>query len=171
MPDGGWNCRRERGATHSSVHTTLNVLDGVREALGQGIEGIAPRKLREAEERAIEFLLIHRLYKSHRTGAVMDADFTKFSFPTRWHFDVLRGLDYLRSTRAISDPRLADAIELLESRRRRDGKWPVQNKHAGKVHFDMEVGREPSRWNTLRALRCLKARARATAGRRANCRG
>ncbi len=156
MPDGGWNCRKNRGATHSSVHTTLNVLDGVREALARGIGPAA--KLRAAEARAIEFLLVHSLYKSHRTGNVMNRQFTQFSFPTRWHYDVLRGLDYLRTMPAIRDARIADAFGLVESRRRGDGTWAMQNRHRGKEHFDMEPGRSGSRWITLRAMRCLRAR-------------
>ncbi len=156
MSDGGWNCQKDNGATHSSVHTTLNVLDGVHEALVHGVGPVA--KLRAAERRAIKFLLVHQLYKSHRTGAVMNEQFTRFSFPTRWHFDVLQRLEYLRTTTAIHDARTDDAFELVESRRRKDGTWTVQNRHPGKEHFQMESGRLGSRWITLRALRCLKAR-------------
>lgn len=156
MPDGGWNCRRRFGATHGSVHTTMNVLDAVGEAIANRIGPMS--KLRAAESRAIEFLLMHRMYKSDKTGQVIRDDFTKFSFPPRWHYDVLRGLEYIRNTKAIHDPRLDDAFDLLERRRDKTGRWPVQNRHRGETFFEMEPIGKPSRWNTLRALRCLKAR-------------
>ncbi len=154
MSDGGWNCRRKAGAVHSSLHTTLNVLDAVRNVLARGI-GPASR-LRSAQARAIEFILMHRLYLSDRTGRVIDEAFTQFSFPPRWHYDVLRGLDYLMSAGVSHDRRLKDAYDLLLSRRRQDGLWPLQNRHPGKVFFQMEPTGRPSRWNTLRALRCLR---------------
>ena len=158
MPDGGWNCRRRKrgGAVHSSFHTTLNVLEGLREAIARSI-GPADR-LRAAETRALEFILAHRFYRSDKTGQVIDEKFTRLSYPPRWHYDVLRGLDYARTTPAtITDPRTQDALDLLQSRRRPDGRWTAQNKHPGKVYFDLEPARDPSRWNTLRALRCLRA--------------
>ncbi len=110
----------------------------------------------DAARRGREFFLEHRLYKSHRTGEIVHPSFTRFSFPPRWFYDVLRGLEYFASVRAPHDERLDDALELLRSKQRKDGKWPVQNKHSGRVWFDMETGREPSRWNTLRALRVLR---------------
>ena len=156
MSDGGWNCRKNSGAVHSSLHTTLNVLDGIREAMNRGIA--APKQLKAAEARAIEFMLMHQMYLSDHTGEVIDQAFTKFSFPPRWHYDVLRGLDYLRLTDAIDDPRLEKPFELLQSRRRRSGRWPLQNRHPGKTFFEMEAPGDESRWNTLRAMRCLRAR-------------
>jgi hypothetical protein len=159
MPDGGWNCRRKWGAVHSSFHTTLNVLEGIRDAIARGVGPIS--RLRTAQAKAVEFMLIHRLYLSDRTGKVIKEAFTKFSFPPRWHYDVLRGLDYLRSIGMTDDARLADAYDLLLARSRKDGRWPVQNKHPGKVFFEMEPTGQPSRWNTLRALRCLNSRSPA----------
>jgi hypothetical protein len=162
MSDGGWNCRRRRprrhATTHSSFHTTITVLEAFRDALEAGV-GDADQ-LRRASDRAIEFMLVHRLFRSHRTGEIIKEAWTKFSFPPRWHYDVLRGLDYLRMTPAIHDKRCDDAFELLVARRRSDGTWSAQNKHAGKVFFELESSRGPSRWNTLRALRCLKARGK-----------
>jgi hypothetical protein len=81
---------------------------------------------------------------------------TRFSFPPRWHYDVLRGLDYAQARNATRDPRFQDAVRLVESRRAKDGVWMLQNKHAGRVFFDLESAGGPSRWNTLRALRVLK---------------
>jgi hypothetical protein len=153
MADGGWNCQRNRGAVHSSFHTTISVLEGLREcATRKGADG---RALEAAAARGREFLLAHKLFKSHRTGRVVAGDMTRFHFPPHWHFDVLRGLDYFRSVHADRDARLNDAIELVVSRRRRDGRWPLSRGYPGAQHFEMEVNGQPSRWNTLRALRVL----------------
>jgi hypothetical protein len=149
LGDGGWNCQaNRRRVNHSSFHTTMTVL----ETLAQ----IGNPEHDDAARRGWEFFLEHRLYKSHRTGEIVHPSFTRFSFPPRWFYDVLRGLEYSASVRAPHDERLDDALELLRSKQRKDGKWPVQNKHSGRVWFDMETGREPSRWNTLRALRVLR---------------
>jgi hypothetical protein len=157
MPDGGWNCRRVRaGATHSSFHTTLNVLEGIRIAISRRIGPVA--KLKAAEARAIEFMLMHHLYLSDKTGKIIKDAFTQFSFPPRWHYDVLRGLDYLRCVGMQVDHRLGEARALVISRRLPDGRWPLQNRHPGKVFFNMESVGRPSRWNTLRALRVLRNR-------------
>jgi len=150
MLDGGWNCRRAFGATHSSVHTTINVLEGLR--FYESYRGRNVRKLQNAQRRGREFLLAHRLFRSHRTGAVIKRAFTMFSFPPRWYYDILRALDYFQAVSAPRDPRLQDAIDS----RRRDGTWLLQNVHKGKTYFELEPAGQPSRWNTLRALRVLK---------------
>ena len=154
MPDGGWNCRRPRGATHSSVHTALSVLEGLW--LYERHRGRRLPAVRRAQRRGREFLLAHRLFRSHRTGAVIKPAFTLFSFPPRWYYDVLRALDHFQATGAPRDERLADAIEVVRRHRRPDGRWPLQNRHRGKVYFEMERLGAPSRWNTLRALRVLR---------------
>lgn len=154
MTDGGWNCERFRGAKHSSFHTTINVLEGLRVYVRTG--GRRGREVSEAESRAREFFLRHHLYRSHRTGEVVKEEFTRFSFPPRWHHDVLRTLDYFADSGAPYDPRLEDPIQTLIGKRRKDGRWPLQNRHPGKVFFEMEKSGKPSRWNTLRALRVLK---------------
>ena len=154
LADGGWNCRTLRsGSSHGSYHTSISVLEALAELLADGRSDTAAA---EASARGREFFLAHRLFRSHQTGEVSHPAFTKFSFPPRWHYDVLRGLDYFQSVEVAWDDRLADAVELLDSKQRKDGLWPVQNKHAGRVWFDMETGRSPSRWNTLRALRVLR---------------
>ena len=110
----------------------------------------------EARARGQEYLLERRMFRKLSSGQVIDRDWTLFSFPTWWHYDVLRGLDYLRSAGVEPDDWIAEAIELVEKSRRSDGRWALQNPHAGEVHFDMdERADEPSRWNTLRALRVL----------------
>jgi hypothetical protein len=154
MPDGGWNCRRRFGATHASVHTTISVLEGLRL-----YELHRRRKLvavRAAQRRGREFLLVHRLFRSHRTGEIIKPIFTRFSFPPRWHYDILRALDYFQAVNAPCDQRLAEAIEIVQSTQRRDGRWSLQNRWKGKTYFELERLGAPSRWNTLRALRVLK---------------
>jgi hypothetical protein len=154
MGDGGWNCQRPRGATHASFHTTICVLEGLaRYRLAGGPDKQATL---DAELRGREFLAAHRLFRSHRTGDVVRQSLTMLSFPGWWHYDVLRALDYLQSVNAELDGRFADGIALLEKKRRADGTWPRQHRHAGEEWFEMERAGKPSRWNTLRALRVLR---------------
>lgn len=155
LADGGWNCRadRLRNVKHSSFHTTFNVLEGLRAAAGSGI--VDQQTVREAESKAIEFMLAHQLYRSDKTGEAINENFTMISFPVRWHYDILRGLDYIRTLSQIQDERLQDPLQVLQSKKSPKGLWPIQQKHAGETFFNMEGGRE-SRWNTLRALRVLK---------------
>jgi len=157
MKDGGWNCRykRQGGAVHSSFHTTFNVLDGLRTCVECNHTQLR-EQIEAAESRALEFMLRHKLFFSDRTNQVIDRKFTSFSYPFRWHYDVLRGLDYFQRIDARRDERLGEAIALLLKKRRKDGTWPVQNRHPGKTFFEMEKIGGPSRWNTLRALRVLQ---------------
>jgi len=154
MPDGGWNCRRPYGATHSSVHTTISVLEGLR------LYGLYRRRrasdVQSAQRRGREFLLIHRLFRSHRTSRTIKSEFTRFSFPPRWHYDILRALDHFQVASQPRDQRLSEAVEIVRRRRRSEGRWPLQNCYKGKSHFELERLGGPSRWNTLRALRVLK---------------
>ncbi len=154
MPDGGWNCRRPLGATHASVHTTISVLEGLR--LYEVRRRRQLRAVRAAQRRGREFLLAHRLFRSHRTGRVIKSEFLRFSFPPRWHYDVLRALDHFRDVDAPRDPRLAEAIDVVRAKRATDGRWPLQHVYPGKTWFQLERPGAPSRWNTLRALRVLK---------------
>jgi hypothetical protein len=153
MPDGGWNCERVHGATHGSFHTTLSVLEGLLE-VDQARP--LPDPAREAADRAREFLLDHRLYRSHRTGEIADPAMTKMPFPPRWKYDFLRALDYFRAANAPRDERMSDAIELLRSKQTPDGRWKQNTPMTGLVFFDMEPAGRPGRWNTLRALRVLR---------------
>jgi len=155
--DGGWNCEAPP-STRSSFNSTICVLEGLleyekaKEATGA---------VRDARLRGQEYLLDRKLFRSLSTGKVIvdrksASDWTRFSFPTRWHYDVLWGLDYLRKAGAGPDERAAEAIELVAKRQHQNGRWPLAKPHAGKVHFDMEGERgTASRWNTLRALRVL----------------
>lgn len=153
MPDGGWNCRRDLGATHASVHTTISVLEGLRHY--EQDRGRKLRTVRAAQGRGREFLLMHRLFRSHRTGEVIKPIFTVFT-STRWHYDILRALDYFQAVHAPRDPRLAEAIDIVQRSQRADGRWTLQNRYRGKTYFEMERLGAASRWNTLRALRVLK---------------
>ncbi|HEX9107746.1 MAG TPA: hypothetical protein VF832_10970, partial [Longimicrobiales bacterium] len=157
MADGGWNCeeRKPEGVVHGSFHTTFNILDGLQDDLEQGTAAPAGPSL-AARQRALDFMLDHRLFRSHRTGAVANPVFLKYSFPPRWHDDLLRGLDFFQRVRAARDPRLGGAIALLRQKRRADGTWPLQNRYSGRTFFEMEKPGQPSRWNTLRALRVLR---------------
>jgi hypothetical protein len=154
MRDGGWNCRHPYGATHASVHTTISVLEGLRQY--ELHRGRKQRAMREAQRRGREFLLVHRLFRSHRTGGVIKAEFKRFSFPPRWHYDILRALDYFQAVDAPRDRRLAEAVDIVRMRRRPDGRWPLEHGYKGRSHFELERPGAPSRWNTLRALRVLK---------------
>jgi hypothetical protein len=155
MPDGGWNCRWPKGATHSSFHTTISAL----EVLCEYEKRLSKNKKAEISairEKGIEFLLQHKLFRSHRTGRIIDTKMTRFSFPPGWHYDVMRALDHFQDCHHKKDERMKESIELLLSKQGKDGLWKLQQKHSGSVFFDMEETGEPSRWNTLRALRILK---------------
>jgi hypothetical protein len=165
LEDGGWNCWAgdawpEEDTNRSSFNTTIDVLDGLLEY--QRAAGPDPL-ITEARSRAEEYLLGRRMFRRLSTGEVIKQDWTRFSFPPRWRYDVLRGLDHLRSAGVDPDDRVAEAIEMVLEKRDRDGRWPQENPResptwdrSGQVHFDMEEGEgKPSRWNTLRAMRVL----------------
>jgi hypothetical protein len=152
LEDGGWNCEAPP-SNRSSFHTTICVLEGLLEY--EKAKG-ATTAVTDARLRGQEYLLERSMFRSLSTGRVIDADWTQFSFPTRWHYDVLWGLDYLRRAGVEPDQRVAEAIDLVEKKRDGEGRWPLENPHAGDVHFDIEDGAgTPSRWNTLRALRVV----------------
>jgi hypothetical protein len=168
MSDGGWNCEQENGSTRGSFHTTIDVLEGLLE-YERAAGGSVP-EVTAARVRGQEYLLERKLLRSLSTGQVIDFDrkteapatWTQFSFPTYWHYDVLRALDYLRAADFVPDERVAEAVELVESKRDADGRWPLENSYSGRLHFPMDEGDgKPSRWNTLRALRVLKWYGRA----------
>jgi len=155
MPDGGFNCEGKiTGAKHSSMHTTIAVLEGIWEFIKAGY-GYRMDELKHVKANAEEFLLLHRLYKSDKTGEIINKRWTMLSFPSRWRYDILRALVYFVDAGVPNDPRMNDALDLLLSKQRKDGTWPIQAKHPGQVHFDMEQTGTLSRFNTLRALRVL----------------
>jgi hypothetical protein len=154
MADGGWNCEQENGSTVGSFGTTINVLEGVLEH--ERATGGSPT-LTAARLRGQEYLLERRMLRRLSTGEVIDEDWTRFADPTYYHYDVLRGLDYLRDAGFVPDARVAEALELVEQKRRDDGRWNLDKVHEGAVHFDIDDGvGKPSRWITLRAMRVLR---------------
>lgn len=159
--DGGWNCRiRTKPKTnHSSFHTTFNVLEGLREAAAARV--IDQKTFQEAESQAIEFMLQHKMYRSDKTGDIVHERFLDLSYPSYWHYTVLRGLDNIRQSQFIRDSRLDDPLSLIESQRKSNGRWIVEKRIPGVTLFDMEKMGQDSRWNTLRALRVLKAAGRS----------
>lgn len=157
MPDGGFNCEAQRTESiHSSMHTTISVLEGIWEFFKAGYQ-YRQEELVKAKKDAEEFLLMHLLFKSDKTKEIIDRKWTMLSYPPRWRYDILRALLYFTDSEAPYDSRMEDALEIIRSKQRKDGTWPVQAKHPGKVHFDMEKTGDPSRFNTLRALRVLEA--------------
>ncbi|HEX9229783.1 MAG TPA: hypothetical protein VF885_24560 [Arthrobacter sp.] len=154
LDDGGWNCWVEHGAVVSSAATTINVLEGL--LAHEQATGGSPASI-EARRRGGEYLLERRLFRRKSTGEVIDPAWLDFSYPTRWHYDVLRALEYFRSSGDPPDPRMAEAIALVRSKQLPDGPWLLENTHPGQIHFELEDGDgRPSRWNTLRALRVLQ---------------
>jgi hypothetical protein len=156
LKDGGFNCRLNRsGAVHSSLHSTISVLEGILEYKNNGYK-YRIKELKSVEQASREFILQHKLFRSHRTGEIIDKKMLMLSYPSRWKFDILRALDHFQFAGVKYESRMDDAIQVLLKKRRSDGTWPLQAKHPGQVHFNMEVTGKPSRWNTLRALRVLK---------------
>ncbi|HEU0296385.1 MAG TPA: hypothetical protein VFR47_26860 [Anaerolineales bacterium] len=159
LPDGGWNCEAANGSTRSSFNTTICVLEALLE---YELAGGSSAKVTEARLRGQEYLLERRLFRRLSTGEVIERDrkgdavWTRFAFPTWWHYDVLRGLEYLRRASATPGERVAEAIELVESKRDSDGRWPLEHQYPGTMAVELDEGEgRPSRWNTLRALRVL----------------
>jgi hypothetical protein len=153
LEDGGWNCEAPP-SRRSSFHTTICVLEGLLEYERAGRKSAAVTK---ARKRAENYLLDRHMFRSLRTGEVIDKRWLRFSFPTFWHYDVLRGLDYLRNAGIKPDPRVSEAIEIVIERRHQNGRWPLNLLHPEYIPLEMETGvGSASRWNTLRALRVLR---------------
>jgi hypothetical protein len=159
LPDGGWNCEAENGSTCSSFNTTICVLEALleHERAGGGTPQVTAARL-----RGQEYILERHLFRRRSTGEVIERDrkggaaWTRFAFPTWWHYDVLRGLEYLRHAGVTPDERVAEAIDLVESKRSGDGRWMLEVRYPGRMPVEIDEGEgRPSRWNTLRALRVL----------------
>jgi hypothetical protein len=161
LSDGGWNCEAASRSTRSSFNTTICVLEALLEYEHAVEQGRRP-EVTAARHRAQEYLLERRLFRRKSTGAVIERDrkggaaWTRFAFPTWWHYDVLRGLEYLRRAGVAPDERVVEAIDLVASKRDADGRWPLDTLYPGKMPVETDEGEgRPSRWNTLRALRVL----------------
>jgi hypothetical protein len=166
LPDGGWNCEAGNGSTRSSFNTTICVLEALLE---HELRVGASTEVTEARLRGQEYLLERRLFRRRSTGALIDYDkkggpgggggqpaWTRFAFPTWWHYDVLWGLDYLRRAGVAPDERVTEAVDLVASKRDSDGRWPLEARYSGEMPVETDDGEgRPSRWNSLRALRVL----------------
>lgn len=152
LEDGGWNCEAPP-SQRSSFHSTICVLEGLLEY--EKVKG-ADTTITGARKRGQEYLMERGMFRSKSSGHVIDYKWVLFSFPTTYHYDILRGLDYLRSAAVIPDDRIAEAVDLVVKNQHQNGRWPLQNLHPDRIPFDMEGSAgEVSRWNTLRALRVL----------------
>lgn len=154
LPDGGWNCWAETRSAPGSFASTLDVVDALlrweRHTGGSD-------EVRRARRSGEEYLLRRSLFRSLRTGGVVDPQWLQFSYPPRWHYDLLKATGYFALRGGPADARLAEAIEQVRAKRQPDGRWLLENTHPGAVHFRFEVpDGTPSRWNTLRALRVLR---------------
>jgi hypothetical protein len=153
LEDGGWNCEAPR-SRRSSFHTTICVLEGLLEY--QGAVGSAP-EIAAARQRGEAYLLERGLFRRRSSGEVANAAFLNFAFPPRYHYDVLRALDYLRDAGVQPDARTDDALRVVEGRRQADGRWLLDRSHDEALAFNFgESLGQPSRWITLRALRVLR---------------
>lgn len=156
MEDGGFNCMSNRsGAVHSSLHSTISVLEGFYEYLKNDYK-YRRSEIDNAIQKSIEFVLQHYLFKSDKTGEIINNEFLKLKFPNRWKYDVLRALDFFQYARVNYDSRMEPAIQHLISKKGREGRWKLNAHHPGKVHFQMEKAGSNSRWITLKALRVLQ---------------
>jgi len=170
MADGGWNCEQENGSTRGSFHSTINVLEGLLE---HERAGGGSAEVTAACERGQHYLLDRRMLRRLSTGELIDPAFSRFSFPTGWHYDALRGLDYLRAAGVTPDSRVGEAIELVRSKRDAEDRWPLEQLHESEMvnartrdlNFGMDEREgQPSRWNTSRALRVLRWADRSRPG-------
>ena len=153
LEDGGWNCDAPP-SMRSSFHSTICVLEGL--LAYEKARGATPA-VTQARARGEAYLLERRMLRSLRSGEIIDRRWTRFAFPTTYHYDVLRGLDYLRSAGVKPDDRVGEAVEIVKQRRHQNGRWPLNVLHADRFPFDMEPGAgRASPWNTVRALRVLK---------------
>jgi hypothetical protein len=153
LEDGGWNCEAPK-SRRSSFHTTICVLEGLLDYERAGRKSAVVTK---ARRRGENYLLERRMFRSLRTGEVIDKSWLRFSYPPFWHYDVLRGLDYLRNAGIKPDSRVREAVEIVKKRRHQNGRWPLNLVHDEYLPVKMEtaVG-SASRWNNLRALRVLR---------------
>ena len=159
MADGGWNCEQENGSTRGSFDTTLNVLEGLLEyERSTGANG----EIAAARQRGEEYLLSRRLLRRLSDGEIGQKRWLYVGFPNKWFYDVVRVLDYFRAARPRPDERMEEALEIVESKRDADGRWPLDHRYHERllVDFGDEEGK-PSRWITLRALRILRWAGRA----------
>ncbi len=153
MPDGGWNCNIFQGATHSSLHSTLSVIEGLQEYQHRFQQRVDEIML--AHQRALNFVSAHRLYRSHRTGEIIDPQMINFTFPAYWRYDILRMLDHLQKWNQPPVEAMQDAINILTGKMTETGQWKLARRYSGKIYFPIETVGQPSRWITLKTIRVL----------------
>ncbi|WP_203135907.1 squalene cyclase [Microbacterium sp. JZ31] len=156
LEDGGWNCEWPEGSTRSSFHSTLNAVIGLREY--EVLSG--DTSVRAARLRGEEYLLDRRLLRRLSTGETVGPWAARFLFPFRWRYSALRAADHFRAAALQDgtgpDPRLAEAIDVIRSARRRDGTWLQGDREPGLQWFETDVPPgEPSKWLTLVGTRVL----------------
>jgi hypothetical protein len=156
LPDGGFNCQDK--STHSSVHTTLSVLEGFLSLIRYGYTYRIDDVMR-MKKAAEEFLLSHHLFRSSTTGDVINENFIQPAYPPRWKYDILKALWYFADAGIPYDKRMEDALRTVEKLRTKDGTLLRGKTISGELHFRMEEGKA-GRWNTMRAMRVLQHYAR-----------
>jgi hypothetical protein len=155
MLDGGFNCQlNKKGAVHSSLHSSLSVIEGIFEYEKAGYT-YRINELKKARHNSEEFILQHKLFRSDKTGNIINKKFLDLCYPPRYYYDILKALDHFQNARVNFDPRMEDAIVELLSKRTKEGFWKLAANHPGQTHFNMETPGKISRWNTLRALRVI----------------
>jgi hypothetical protein len=166
-PDGGWNCDKDPSAATSSFTETLLPLRG----LSLYAQATGDPSARKAALRAAEVFLERRLFRRRSGGNIIKQEFTKLHYPLYWHYDILGGLKAMAEAGLIGDPRCADALDLLESKRLADGGWPAEAKYyhvsdavelgAEMVDWGETSSRVMNEWVTVDALSVLRAAGRA----------
>lgn len=154
--DGGFNCQSNRqGCVHSSLHSTISVLEGIHQYLTEGYN-YRKQELSDVKATAEEFILQHHLFRSDKTGNIIRPSFLKFHFPVRWYYDIFRALEYFAKSQKPFDNRMTESLQILHRLKTKEGVWKVAAHYPGKTHFIMEKAGQPSRWNTLRALKIIR---------------
>ncbi len=158
-PDGGWNCDKRPEARHSSFYESLATAWG----LAEYARATGSREAAAGARRTAEFFLRHRLFRSERTGEVINPHWVRLHWPLYFHYDVLQALRLLALLDCLHDPRADEALSVVAGKRRADGTWRAEGYYwrpPGKEGHRVEVvdwgRRGPNPWLTLNALRVLK---------------
>ena len=163
-PDGGWNCDNSEEARHSSFYESLATLWG----LAEYCRATRNQDSRKAVEKASEFFLRHHLFRSCTSEGIINPQWLKLHYPLYWHYDVLQALRVLQLAGNLKDSRTREALDIVESKRAKDGRWKPEGYYwhslrrimSRKPVSSAEVvdwGRDgPNEMITLNALRVLK---------------